>query len=127
MAALFSAVDMVMVPQPAHWQAGLSVALLFGVVSYRMFRKHTAPIDITNMRSSAGGLWHPWGTTRLPLLWQLHAARGSALARLDLAERAEGDRQAAAALVLKLAENIDNPEQRRAFLAYADVVATTAD
>ena len=63
----------------------------------------------------------------LPLLWQLHAVRGSALARLDLAERAEGDRQAAAALVRNLAEDIDNPQQRRGFLAYPEVVAITAD
>jgi class 3 adenylate cyclase/tetratricopeptide (TPR) repeat protein len=63
----------------------------------------------------------------LPLQWQLHAVRGSALARLDLPERAEGERQVAAAVVRKLAESIENPEQRRGFLAYPDIVATTAD
>jgi hypothetical protein len=62
----------------------------------------------------------------LPLLWQLRAVRGRALAALGRPDEAEREREAAAARVRELTETIDNPEQRRGFLAWPDVVALTA-
>jgi tetratricopeptide (TPR) repeat protein len=71
------------------------------------------------------GLAHAQEKGYLPLLWQLHAVRGRALAALDRPDEADRERQAAAALVRQLAETIDSPEQRQGFLAYPDVVAST--
>jgi class 3 adenylate cyclase/tetratricopeptide (TPR) repeat protein len=60
-----------------------------------------------------------------PLLWQLCAVRGRALAALDRPDEAERELQQAAALVHTLAETIDDPEHRQSFLASSDVVALT--
>jgi hypothetical protein len=56
----------------------------------------------------------------LPLVWQLLAVRGRALAAMDQPENAERERNAATALVRTLAETIDSAEHRRGFLAYAN-------
>jgi class 3 adenylate cyclase/tetratricopeptide (TPR) repeat protein len=58
-----------------------------------------------------------------PLLWQLYAVRAGALAALDRPDQAAHERQAAAELVRTLAETIDNPSHRSAFLAAPEVVA----
>jgi class 3 adenylate cyclase/tetratricopeptide (TPR) repeat protein len=56
----------------------------------------------------------------LPLLWQLHAVRGRALAALGRSDDAAREGDSAAMTVARLAETIDNADQQRGFLAYAE-------